>query len=86
MVNGENTTSVFVSGSVGNGNNGNEKQIEDADSSVDGAIPLRLLVIGDSLAIGVGQSKHSTPVLKHRICLHRIRGGYVAGEWLQRYM
>ena len=31
--------------------------------SLGGAAPLRLLVIGDSLAIGVGQSKHATPVL-----------------------
>jgi hypothetical protein len=29
--------------------------------------PLRLLVIGDSLAIGVGQNKHSTPVLPEAI-------------------
>ena len=72
IVNGENMASVFVSGSVGNG-----KQIEDTNSSVAGATPLRLLVIGDSLAIGVGQSKHSTPVLPEAIAktLSRSLGG-----------
>lgn len=32
--------------------------------------PLRLLVIGDSLAAGVGTSQSSTPVLPHSIALH----------------